>query len=180
MAVIVCLSGCRLDMHVQPRYDPYQPSAIAPERSSAQEPVPGTVPRGYLRTDELLYSGLVDGAEADLFPFALSAEDLARGHERYDVYCSPCHGYAGYGDGMIVQRGFSAPPSFHSERLRQAPAGHFFAVMTHGFGKMYSYAARVPVEDRWRIAAYIRALQLSQSVPVAELSEEQRGRLPAP
>jgi mono/diheme cytochrome c family protein len=170
------LLGCRQDMHVQPKYVPEDPSSFFPDGRSERPPVEGTVARGHLRTDELLYTGRINGAATDMFPFPITGADLSRGRERYNIYCSPCHDYTGSGNGMIVQRGFPAPPSFHIERLRQAPAGHFFEVITNGFGRMYSYASRVAPEDRWRIAAYIRALQLSQhssmeDVPASERSE---------
>ena len=103
----------------------------------------------------------MNGKEADQFPFAISAEDLARGRERFNIYCSPCHSQLGDGNGMIVQRGFKRPPSYFEPRLLKAPVGHFFNVMTNGWGAMADYSAQVPVADRWRIAAYIRALQLS-------------------
>src|SRR2546430_4602140 len=156
------LLGCRQDMHVQPKYVPGDPSSFFPDGRSERPPVAGTVARGQLRTDELLYAGRTNGAVADIFPFPITSADLSRGRERYNIYCSPCHDYTGSGNGMIVQRGFPSPPSFHIERLRQAPAGHFFEVITNGLGLMYSYASRASPDDRWRIAAYIRALQLSQ------------------
>jgi len=171
------LAGCRQDMHVQPKYVPEDPRNFFPDGRSERQPVAGTVARGELRTDELLYTGKVNGAVADLFPFPIAAADLSRGRERYNIYCSPCHDYTGSGNGMIVQRGFPAPPSFHIARLRQAPAGHFFDVITNGFGAMYSYASRVPPDDRWRIAAYIRALQLSQHASSADVPEPQRPAL---
>jgi len=158
-------------MHVQPKYVPEYGSTFFADGRSERQPVTGTVARGELRSDELLYTGKVNGAVADAFPFAITAADLSRGRERYNIYCSPCHDYTGSGNGMIVQRGFPAPPSFHIERLRQAPAGHFFDVETNGFGLMYSYASRVPPEDRWRIAAYIRALQLSQHGAMTDVPE---------
>ena len=156
---------------------PKIPARFSPMGARSGQPVEGTVARGQLRTDELLYTGKVNGAVADLFPFPITAADLSRGRERYNIYCSPCHDYTGSGNGMIVQRGFPAPPSFHIDRLRQAPAGHFFDVMTNGFGLMYSYASRVSPEDRWRIAAYIRALQLSQHGSTADVPEPQRPAL---
>ena len=167
------LLGCRQDMHVQPKYVPGDPSSFFPDGRSERPPVAGTVARGQLRTDELLYAGRTNGTVADIFPFPITSADLSRGRERYNIYCSPCHDYTGSGNGMIVQRGFPSPPSFHIERLRQAPAGHFFEVITNGLGLMYSYASRVSPDDRWRIAAYIRALQLSQhgamgDVPASE------------
>jgi mono/diheme cytochrome c family protein len=169
----VVLTGCRQDMHVQPKYVPEDPSTFFADGRSERQPVSGTVARGHLRTDELLYTGRENGVVANLFPFAITAADLSRGRERYNIYCSPCHDFTGGGNGMIVQRGFPSPPSFHIDRLRQAPAGHFFDVMTNGFGLMYSYASRVSPEDRWRIAAYIRALQLSQHGSTGDLPEPQ-------
>jgi mono/diheme cytochrome c family protein len=166
----LALCGCRVDMQIQPKYPPESSSQFFSNGSSARVPVPGTVPLSVNPRDELLNTGRVNGAVADMFPFPITAEDLHRGKERYDIYCSPCHGYAGYGDGMIVQRGFPPPPSYHSDRLRNMPAGHFFGVITNGFGMMFSYASRVDVADRWRIVAYIRALQLSQHAPASELS----------
>jgi mono/diheme cytochrome c family protein len=179
LAVCAILSlslGCRQDMHVQPKYVPEDPSSFFPDGRSERPPVEGTVARGQLRTDELLYTGRINGAVTDMFPFPITGADLSRGRERYNIYCSPCHDYTGSGNGMIVQRGFPSPPSFHIERLRQAPAGHFFEVITHGLGLMYGYASRVSPDDRWRIAAYIRALQLSQhgsmeDVPASESTE---------
>jgi mono/diheme cytochrome c family protein len=168
------LSGCRLDMHVQPKYLPDDPSTFFNDGRSERPPVEGTVARGYLRTDELLYTGRMNGMPSRLFPFTITAGDLNRGRERYNIYCSPCHDYSGSGNGMIVQRGFPSPPSFHLERLRQAPAGHFFEVMTNGLGLMYSYASRVSPEDRWRIAAYIRALQLSQRGSLADVPDSEK------
>jgi hypothetical protein len=169
----VVLTGCRQDMHVQPKYVPEDPSTFFADGRSERQPVSGTVARGHLRTDELLYTGRENGVVANLFPFPITAADLNRGRERYNIYCSPCHDFTGSGNGMIVQRGFPPPPSFHLDRLRQAPAGHFFDVMTNGFGLMYSYASRVSPEDRWRITAYIRALQLSQHGSTGDVLEPQ-------
>src|ERR1700720_3344250 len=137
-AVAMLLSGCRIDMHLQPKYLPYEPSSFFPDGRSERPQVEGTVARGQLRTDELFYTGKINGAEADQFPFPITRADLDRGRERYNIYCTPCHDYTGTGNGMIVQRGFPHPPSYHLDRLRQAPAGHFFDVMTNGFGSMYS------------------------------------------
>jgi hypothetical protein len=164
-------------MHDQPKYVPLRESTFFADSRSARPFVPGTVARGQLREDSLLYTGKIDGADATVFPFPITGRVMARGRERFDIFCSPCHGLAGYGDGMIVQRGFPAPPSYHTRRLRAAPAQHFVDVITNGYGVMYSYAARVPPRDRWAITAYIRALQLSQSARVASVPEAQE-RLP--
>jgi hypothetical protein len=169
--------GCRLDMHLQPKYEPYDESAFFSDGRSERPAVDGTVARGHLQTDELLYQGKLNGELANVFPFPITRPDLERGRERFNIYCSPCHDYTGSGRGMVVLRGFPTPPSFHIDRLRQAPAGHFFDVITNGFGAMYSYATRVSVDDRWRIAAYIRALQLSQAAALADVPDSQRGQL---
>ena len=169
--------GCRLDMHIQPKYLPYEPTSFFADGRSERQPVPGTVARGHLRLDELFYTGRENGVVANRFPFPITRADLDRGRERYNIYCTPCHDYTGSGRGMIVQRGFPQPPSYHIQRLREAPVGHFFEVMTDGFGAMYSYAARVDPADRWRIAAYIRVLQLSESATVQDVPEAERQKL---
>lgn len=175
------LASCRLDMHEQPSYRPLERSAFFADGSSARPLPMGAVSRAPLpAADELFYTGRVDGEEATVFPFPVTREVLDRGQERYNVFCAPCHGFTGDGNGMIVQRGFSPPPSFHTDRLREEPVGHYFDIITHGFGAMYPYAQRVPPRDRWAIIAYIRALQLSQRATAADLPEEERRRLEAP
>lgn len=164
-------------MHDQPRYEPLEGSSFFADQRSARPLVEGTVPRGFLRTDEQLYTGKSGGQPVDTFPFPITKQVLERGRERYNIYCSVCHGRDGTGNGMIVQRGFTHPPSFHIDRLRQAPVGHFFNVMTNGIGAMYSYASRVRPEDRWAIAAYIRALQLSQNATLDDVPPQERQRL---
>jgi mono/diheme cytochrome c family protein len=171
------LAGCRLDMHVQPKYLPYAATDFFHDGRSERQPVPDTVARGHLQLDELFYTGKENGVEADRFPFPITRADLERGQQRFNVYCTPCHGYTGRGDGMIVQRGFPQPPSYHIDRLRNAPVGHFFIVMTNGTGAMYSFAARVAPADRWRIAAYIRALQLSQHATLDDVPAADRQKL---
>jgi len=174
---VVVTAGCRLDMHVQPKYKPLEPSTFFADGRSERPAVPGTVPRGQAHIDELFYTGRINGQLADIFPFPITRQDLDRGRERFNIYCTPCHDYTGSGRGMIVQRGFQRPPSYHSDRLRQAPVGHFFEVISNGYGAMYSYATRVPVGDRWRIAAYIRALQLSQHATVEDVPVSERSQL---
>lgn len=164
-------------MHVQPKYKPDDPSTFFGDGRSERPVVPGTVARGHLQLDELFYTGKVNGVPADTFPFPITMKDLKRGQERYNIYCTPCHDYTGSGHGMIVQRGFPPPPSYHSEALLKAPVGHFFDVMTNGHGTMYSYASRITPKDRWRIAAYIRALQLSQEASLSDLTDAERQRL---
>ena len=179
-AVALLVSGCRVDMHIQPKYLPYEGTDFFADGRSERQPVADTVARGQLRLDELFYSGKQNGVEADVFPFPITRADLDRGRERFNVYCTPCHDYAGKGQGMIVQRAFPQPPSYHIARLRQAPVGHFYGVITNGFGAMYSYAARIEPADRWRIAAYIRALQLSQNATINDVPPDQRGKLSQP
>jgi len=171
------LFGCRLDMHVQPKYKPLDSSSFFGDGRSERPEVPGTVARGYLRTDELLYTGKINGELVDVFPFPITRQTLERGRERYNIYCSPCHDYTGSGRGLVVQRGFPPPPSYHLERLVKAPAGHFFDVITNGYGAMYSYASRVTPEDRWAIVAYIRALQLSQHAALEDVPAQERETL---
>jgi mono/diheme cytochrome c family protein len=172
-------AGCRSDMHVQPRYDPLAPSTFFDDGRSARPEVPDTVARGHLRIDQHFYTGKVNGAPVDTFPFPITRDVLARGRARYNIYCTACHDYTGSGHGMIVQRGFPAPPSYHIDRLRQAPVGHFYDVITNGYGAMYSYAARVPPDDRWAIVAYIRALQMSQHATIDDVPPEERAKLRA-
>jgi mono/diheme cytochrome c family protein len=164
-------------MHNQPKYIPLRESTFFVDQRSARPLVAGTVARGQLREDALLYTGKVNGADADVFPFAIDDAVMARGQERFNIYCSPCHGRTGQGDGMVVRRGYRRPPTYHQDRLRNAPVGHFFDVMSNGFGAMPDYAAQVNVRDRWAIAAYIRALQLSENAKVADVPAAERGNL---
>ena len=171
------LAGCRLAMHNQPKHEPLESSSFFKDGASARPLVAGTIPRGYLHTNEALFEGLTGTNLVDSIPMKITPELIQRGRERFDIYCSVCHGLTGDGDGMVVQRGFPHPPSFHSERLREAPVGHFYRVITYGYGVMFPYAVRVPTEDRWAIVAYIRTLQLSQSIPEASLSASLKSKL---
>ena len=183
VCAVLCLAllttSCTMTMKDQPRVDPYEPNTFFLNDQSALAPVEDTVPLGEARTDDALYTGMVGGQYVEEFPFEITKEDIERGRERYDIYCAPCHGYAGNGDGMIVQRGFKEPPSFNQDRLREAAPGYFFYAMTNGFGSMPSYANRIPVHDRWLIAAYVKALQLSQNASVTELPQEDVDKLEA-
>ena len=158
-------SACRNDMHTQPRYKVYAGTDFFSDGRSERPQIEDTVARGQLHLDEARYTGKVNGKDIETIPIQITKEDVLRGQERFNIYCSPCHGRAGNGQGMIVARGLRQPPSYYDERLLNAPVGHFFDVMSNGYGSMYSYASRVAVDDRWRIAAYIRALQLSQNAP---------------
>jgi mono/diheme cytochrome c family protein len=173
--------GCRQDMHDQPKLKPYRSSEFFANGSGLREYPAHTVARGTLREDGLFHTGkLPDGTIATELPMPMTRALLLRGRERFDIFCSPCHGALGDGRGMVVQRGYKQPTSYHDERLRQAPVGYFFDVMSNGFGVMPSYSPQIPVADRWAIAAYIRALQLSQRVDAATLSPADRARLDQP
>ncbi len=175
--------GCRQDMHDQPRYKPYAKTAFFGDDRSARPLPADTVARGHLKDDDLLYTGkeTKDAKDfADLFPFPIDRPALERGRERFEIYCAPCHGRVGRGDGMVAQRGFKTKPaSFHIDRLRQKPAGYFFDVVSNGFGAMQDYSAQIPVEDRWRIVAYVRALQRSQNATIADVPAAEREHLRA-
>jgi mono/diheme cytochrome c family protein len=163
-AAICCLllvSGCRQDMHNQPKYRPLRATAFFKDGSSARPIVEGTIARGTLQEDEGFFTGKVAGAPVTEMPFPVDQHVLDRGEQRYNIYCTPCHDAVGTGRGMVVQRGYRPPPSFHTERLRAAPPGHYVDVMTNGFGAMPDYRVQINPRDRWAIAAYIRALQLA-------------------
>jgi mono/diheme cytochrome c family protein len=161
-------------MHNQPKYIPLRESDFFADHASARPQVPGTVARGQLRDDILLYTGKSDGQPAAVFPFAIDDAVLTRGQERFDVFCSPCHGRTGLGDGMIVHRGYARPPSLLEPRLREAPPGHFFDVISHGSAAMPDYVTQIGVRDRWAIAAYIRALQLAGGATIADVPAAER------
>ncbi len=164
-------------MQDQPKYKPLRASDFFGDRRSERPLVEGTVARGDAEGSDLLYTGQVDGQPANAFPFPVTWDVMARGQERFNIFCSPCHSRTGNGDGMVVRRGFRAPPSFHIDRLRQAPLGHFFDVITNGFGAMPDYKQQVPVRDRWAIIAYIRALQESTAASIADVPAEKRGEI---
>jgi len=171
---VLLFAGCRQDMHDQPRFKPLAKSDFYSDLRSARPPVEGTVARGQLHEDTYFYTGKVGTNPGDYMPFPVTEAVLARGRERFNIYCSPCHSRLGDGNGMIVQRGFRTPPSYHTERLRKAPLGYFFDVMTNGFGAMPEYASQIPPRDRWAIVTYIRALQLSQNATAADVPAGQK------
>jgi mono/diheme cytochrome c family protein len=174
----VASSGCRQGLFNQQKLIPLRPSALWDNGSSARPLPAGTVPRGFERADSAYYKGTgPDGKFVTELPMKLTRELLLRGQERYDIFCSPCHGRTGDGLGMIVQRGFKRPPSFFIDRLKNERIGYFFDVDTNGFGQMSGYGPQVPVHDRWAIAAYVRTLQLSREMPVALLSDHDRQEL---
>jgi mono/diheme cytochrome c family protein len=169
MSCLPLVGGCRQDMHNQPKYRPLRASALFPNGSSARVPVEGTVARGTLQTDEAFFTGKVATQLVTELPFAVDEQVLNRGEQRYNIYCAPCHDRTGSGNGLVVQRGYRQPPSMHIDRLRDVQAGHFFDVITNGFGAMPDYRAQITPRDRWAIVAYIRALQLSQRATAADI-----------
>ena len=173
--IVMTTSACRLDMHVQPRFNPLARNDFFADQRSARPLVEGTVARGDLRADAYFYTGKIDNNPGDYFPFPVDETVLARGRERFNVFCAPCHSRLGDGNGFIPSRGFPRkPPSYHIERLRKAPVGYFFDVMANGFGLMPDYAPQIPPKDRWAIVAYIRALQLSQNAKLADVPKGQK------
>lgn len=179
LLLLLPLWGCPQQMHNQERLDPLEASDFFEDGQASRQPVEGTVARGQLFEDDHRYRGVVDGEPATTFPVAVDSALLARGQERFNIFCQPCHDQLGEGNGIVVQRGFRRPSSFHVDRLRQAPHGYYFDVMTNGFGVMSSYASQVPVDDRWAIIAYIRALQLSQAASESDLAAEDLEQLGA-
>jgi len=184
LLLATAVAGCRQDMHDAPRFDPLEATTLFHTNASAQPLVAGTVARGHLDADELLHTGKLNGQDSTVFPFDITRADLDRGEERYDIYCAPCHGRTGHGNGMVVQRGYRQAASYHIDRLRTIPVGYLYDVVTNGFGAMPDYRSQIPVEDRWRIVAYVRALQLSYNatagdVPAGEMDRLRSGT-PAP
>ncbi|MGA7909729.1 MAG: cytochrome c [Candidatus Sulfotelmatobacter sp.] len=167
---ITASTACRLDMHMQPKQNPLSRSDFFADQRSERPPVEGTVARGELRADTYFYTGKIGNSPGDYMPFPATKEVLARGRERYDIFCAPCHSRLGDGNGFVPSRGFARkPPSYHIPRLQKAPLGYFYDVITNGFGIMPDYAAQIPPRDRWDIVAYIRALQLSQDATRADV-----------
>ena len=179
MTAPLALGACRQDMHDNPRSEPLEESRVFADGSASRMLVEGTVARGHLNDDDFLYTGKVDGLPATEFPFAITRTELDRGQNRFNVFCAPCHSQVGDGRGMVVQRGHRQPPSFHIDRLRDAPPGYMFDVITSGFGAMPDYRMQIKAEDRWAIVAYVKALQLSQHATEADVPEAERGTLHA-
>lgn len=180
MVSTFAMTACRQDMHNQPRYKPLAGTDFFGDGRASRPVIEDTVARGHLRLDEARFTGKNGQNLVEAFPFPITKADLKRGEARFNIYCSPCHSRLGDGDGMIPRRGFRRPPSYHLDRLRTAAIGHFFDVVTNGFGAMPSYASRVPVDDRWRIAAYIRVLQASQNATINDVPADRRQDLDKP
>ncbi|HTW57816.1 MAG TPA: cytochrome c [Terriglobales bacterium] len=170
IAAITLSTGCRIDMHVQPRENPLSRSDFFADQRSERPPVEGTVARGQLHADTYFYTGKIGNNPGDVMPFPVTMQVLDRGRERYNIFCAPCHSRVGDGNGFVPSRGFARkPPSYHIPRLEKAPLGYFFDVITNGFGIMPDYASQIPAQDRWDIVAYVRALQLSQNATMADV-----------
>jgi len=166
------MTGCRQDMADQPKNKPLSPTSFFEDGRSERPLIDNTVPRGSLADDALFVS-----KDSNAFPLPLTKDLLDRGEERYKIFCTPCHGLQGDGNGMVVMRGMKQPPSYHQDRLREVPNGYIFDVITNGFGAMQGYSAQIPPRDRWAIVAYVRALQLSRNARVSDLPPELREKL---
>ncbi|MCS6888262.1 cytochrome c [Chloroflexus sp.] len=185
--LVLLLTACHQDMYDQQKYTTYEPSSFFADGRSSRPNVPGTTPYEVVKTDEFLYTGLIDGKEVDAMPFPVTKDLLLRGQLKYNIYCAVCHGESGYGASMVAERGGIVPANFHQQRLREAPLSHFFVIITNGvyrgdpdnggYQSMYGYASRITPEDRWAIAAYIRALQLSQNATIDDVPPAERARL---
>jgi len=175
------VSACRQDMHDAPRYEAYEANSFYADGRASRETPGGTVARGWERADDLFYTGRDSAGEpSEQIPMPVTAQDMQRGRDRYNVYCTPCHGILGDGQGMVVQRGLKRAATYHDERLRGVKVGYLYDVVTNGFGAMQGYAEQIPARDRWLIVAYVRALQLSQHAQVAEVPSDKRAELDRP
>ncbi|MFN7951171.1 MAG: cytochrome c [bacterium] len=177
LVTLALVVGCRQRMADQPAPRPLTPSNFFADGQSSRSLVEGAVARGDLNEDEALYTGKSGGQLVEEFPIGVTREMLTRGHERFDIYCSPCHDRVGEGKGVVVQRGYAQPPSFHTARLREARPGYVFDVISHGFGRMPAYGPQIPVQDRWAIVAYLKALQRSQNAKVDDVPASERTAL---
>lgn len=180
LAVGLIATACNPEMRNDSRVRPYQENDFFKDRRASRPLVPGTVARDHLRIDAVKYAGMENGQPVRTLPMPVTKELLERGQKYYNIYCAVCHGEDGYGKGTAVQRGFPEPPNYHQDRLRRAPVGHFYDVITNGYGVMYGYWDRIEPEDRWAVVAYIRALQYSQAVKVADLSVEDQNLVTHP
>jgi mono/diheme cytochrome c family protein len=180
LLILAVISGCRRDMQVQPKYIALSPSAFFVDNRSAR-PIPAhTIARGHLNDNDAFHTGAVNGVFLDTIPLPVTRATLDRGQQRYGIFCTPCHGPLGDGNGMVARRGFKVPANLHTDRLRHAPPGYLFQVISNGYGAMPDYGSQIHVADRWAIIAYIRALQLSQDATVADVPPQDRRKLGLP
>jgi len=180
LTIVSMLAACRRDMQVQPKYVSLSPSSFSVDGRSAR-PIPAhTIARGHLNDNDAFHTGAVNGVFLDTIPMAITRATLERGQQRFDIFCTPCHGPLGDGDGMVARRGFKVPANFHTDRLRHAPPGYLFQVISNGYGAMPDYGTQIHVADRWSIIAYLRALQLSQDATVADVPSQNRKKLGLP
>jgi mono/diheme cytochrome c family protein len=180
LLAIALVSACRRDMQVQPKYIALEPSSFFVDNRSAR-PIPAhTIARGHLNDNDPFHTGAANGVYVATIPLPISRALLHRGQQRFAIFCTPCHGPLGDGDGMVARRGFKVPANLHTERLRHAPPGYLFQVISNGYGAMPDYANQIQVPDRWAIIAYIRALQLSQDADVADVPPQDRKKLGLP
>ncbi len=177
LTLLVAATGCRQDMQDQPKYIPLRPTSFFDDHRSARPLPDNTVARGHLNADTELYTGRQGDKPSERFPFPITRDVLARGQQRFDIYCAPCHDRLGNGDGMVVRRGFRRPPSYHIDRLRQVPDGYIYDVITNGFGAMPDYAAQIQPRDRWAVVAYVRALQVAHDGTLNDVPADKRGEL---
>lgn len=177
ITAVFCALGCRRDMQDQPKITPLQASRFFADGRAARLIPAGTIARGELNNNDAFHTGVVNGRFLETLPVTVDRKLLVRGRQRFDIFCSPCHGVLGDGNGMIAHRGFKQPADFHTDRLRQAPPGYVFQVISNGYGAMMDYSTQVPAEDRWAIVAYIRALQLSRNATVDDVPQQARTEL---
>ena len=178
-SILLMGTACRQDMHDQPKFKNFRPSQFFEDGRSARPLVAGTVARGFLRDDAAFYAGKLNGKFVDTLPIPVNRELVLRGQERFDVFCAPCHGRSGDGQGMIVKRGMKQPPSYHTDRLRQAADGYLYDVITNGYGAMYDYSSQIAPRDRWAIVAYMRTLQYSRWAPVGDMPDQVKAKVAA-
>lgn len=178
LVALSVFSGCQQEMAYQPSYAPLEENPFFQDGAASRKLIAGTVSRGNLKADDALHTGKVNGEFVSEFPISITEEVIRRGQNRFQIYCSPCHSQLGDGNGMIVQRGVKRPPSFHEERLTTAPVGHFYDVITNGFGQMYSYD-HIPVTDRWAIVSYVRTLQIAHQGTIDDVPQELKAQMEA-
>lgn len=179
LPLLFLMAACRQDMQDQPKYKPLGANRFFADGRDARPTPAGTIARDELNNTDAFHTGSANGEFLDTIPLKVDLQLLRRGQERFDIYCSPCHGRTGDGNGMVAQRGFKIPADLHTDRLRSVPPGYIYQVIKNGYGAMGDYGDQIPVNDRWAIVAYVKALQLSRDAPLNDVPEAQRGHLSA-